>query len=374
VLAENKKNNGISNFTAEMLTRGTAERSREQLADDIESIAGSLGGFSGNNSLGISGSFLSDSFDEAMDLFLEVMLEPSFDPAEVEKTRRELLLAIKNREDQTANVAFNLAFATVYPDHPYGMTSLGETQSVAALRPEDLSAYYRESLNPEDLVITVVGDIDSDRVLERLRTALEGLKPVEPGFQMPPAAKPPTEVREAEKQTQRHQTHLVVAYPSVDVKDPDRFALAVLENILGGQSGRLFYTLRDQQSLAYAVTAFLTKGLAPGLFGGYIATDPANADRALEGMLEEFAKIREEKVGDDELERVKRYLVGSRAIALQTNGAIAEDMAFNELYGLGYLAGRNYADKIMAVTADDVRRVARKYLNPEIRSEIIVGP
>ena len=158
------------------------------------------------------------------------------------------------------------------------------------------------------------------------------------------------------------------------MKDPDRYALSVLENILGGQSGRLFYILRDQQSLAYAVTAFLTKGLAPGLFGGYIATDPANAERALAGMLAEFDRIREEKVDEEELARVKRYLVGSRAIGLQTNGAIAEDMAFNELYGLGYLAGRDYADQIMAVTDDDVLRVARKYLDPSIRAEITVGP
>lgn len=374
VLAETKKNNGISNFTAEMLTRGTENRSREQLAKDIESIAGSLGGFAGNNSMGVSGSFLSDNFDEAMDLFLEVLRKPSFDTEEVEKTRHELLLAIKNREDQTSHVAFDLAFETVYPDHPYGMTGLGEKESVSAISVDDLRAYYEASLDPSNLVIAFVGDIDADQVLAKLRAGVGDLEPVEPAFELPPAAADPAGIRTAFKNTKRHQTHLVVAYPSVDVSDPDRYALTVLENILSGQSGRLFYVLRDQQSLAYSVTAFFTKGLARGLFGGYIATDPDNADRALEGMLVEFEKVRTENVTPAELERAQRFLVGTRAIALQTNGSMAEDMAFNELYDLGFLAGREYADKIMAVTADDVRRVADKYLDPDIRAVITVGP
>ncbi len=374
VLAETPENNGISNFVAEMLTRGTTDRSREQLTLDIESIAGSLGGFAGNNSMGVSGSFLSSSFDEAMDLFLDVLRKPSFNEEEVEKTRREFLLAIKNREDQSSHVAFDLTYKTVYPDHPYGMTGLGEKESVEAITVDDLRAFYDKSLDPSTLVITFVGDIDADTVVEKLRKGIGDLKPVEPGFELPPNAPLPTEVREAFKSTKRHQTHVVIAYPSVDLKHPDRYALAVLDNILSGQSGRLFYVLRDQQSLAYSVTAFFTKGLAPGLFGGYIATDPDNAERAIDGMMKEFEKIRAKNVDAEELERSQRYLVGSRAISLQTNGSTAEDMAFNELYGMGYDAGKEYAENILAVTADDVRRVAKKYLDPSIRAVITVGP
>lgn len=283
-------------------------------------------------------------------------------------------MAIKNREDQSSHVAFDLTFATVYPDHPYGMTALGEKESIESLTVEGLREFYEHSLDPANLVITFVGDIDADTVVAKLRGGVGDLKAVEPGFQLPPEATLPTDIRVASSTTKKHQSHLVVAYPSVHVSDPDRYPLSVLENILSGQSGRLFFELRDRQSLAYSVTAFFTKGLARGVFGGYIATDPENADRAIEGMLTEFTKIRSENVSDDELERSKRYLVGSRAIALQTNGSMAEEMAFNELYSMGFLAGREYADKIMAVTADDVRRVAEKYLDPSIRAVITVGP
>jgi len=374
VLAETPATNGISNFAAEMLTRGTTERDREQLARDIESMAASLGGFSGHNSLGVSGSFLSEHFDEGLDLFLEVLRKPAFNNAEVDKARRELLLAIKNRDDNTSRVAFDLAYATVYPEHPYGMTTLGEAASVEKLSAGTLRSFYERSLDPRNLVVGIVGDIDADAVARKLGTALIDLEPIEPGFSVPEPAPAPTATRFGSQETERHQSHVVVGYPSVTVQDPDRYPLAVLDNILSGQSGRLFAELRDRDSLAYSVTAFFTKGLARGIFGGYIATDPANTERAIAGLLEQFDRVRDTEVSKDELKRAHRYLIGSRDISLQTNGAMAEEMTFNELYGLGYLAGREYADRILAVKADDVKRVAGSYLDPGIRAEIVVGP
>lgn len=374
VLAETPKDNGISNFTAEMLTRGTKRRSREALARDIESIAGSLGGFSGHNSLGVSGTFLADSGEEGLDLFIEVLREPAFDPAEVEKARREILLAIKNREDSSSRVAFDLTYATVFAGHPYGMTTMGEKSSIESISAEDLRTFYERSLDPTNLVISVVGDIDAATVARKFGTTLIDLEERSDGFELPPAAPDPTGVQIETRETERHQSHVVVAYPSVTVSDPDRYPLAVLNNILSGQGGRLFGELRDKQSLAYSVSAFFTKGLARGLFGGYIATDPANTEKAIAGLLEQFERVRDKEVERDELERSQRYLIGSREISLQTNSAIAEDMCFNELYGLGYLAGRDYADRIDDVNRKAVREVARQYLDPEIRSEIIVGP
>jgi zinc protease len=374
VLGETSANNGISNFVAEMLSRGTHDRSREELAEDIESLAASLSGFSGHNSLGVAGTFLTATFDDAIPLFLELMREPAFDPAEVEKARRELLLSIKNREDDSSRVAFDLTFKTVYPKHPYGMTTLGEKESIEAITIDDLKAFYARALDPRHLVVAVVGDVDEEDVLDELGNELSELAPIENPFEVPVPAMLPTTTRSEFKESDRRQAHVVLGYPSVDFADPDRFPLSVLDNILSGQGGRLFYQLRDHQSLAYSVTAFFTKGLSRGLFGGYIATDPSKAEVARKGVLDEFAKLREKPAEPAEIERAKRYLIGSREIGLQTSGALAEEMAFNEIYGLGYLAGRKYAGNISAVTLDDVQRVAKKYLDPGIRAEIVVGP
>ncbi|MEE8312223.1 MAG: pitrilysin family protein [Candidatus Binatia bacterium] len=374
ILAETPQDNGISSFTAEMLTRGTKKRSREQLARDIESIAASVGGFSGHNSLGVSGTFLSDHLEEGLDLFIEVLRQPAFDPDEVEKARRETLLAIKNREDSSSRVAFDLTYATIYAGHPYGMTTLGETESIKNLSAAGLRKFYERALDPTHLVISVVGDIDAATVARKFGTTLIDLEERSDGFKLPAPAPNPTGVQIKTRETERHQSHIVVGYPSVTVSDSDRYPLAVLNNILSGQGGRLFGELRDKQSLAYSVTAFFTKGLARGLFGGYIATDPANTERAISGLLAEFDQVRTADVDKDELKRSQRYLIGTREISLQTNSALAEDMCFNELYGLGYLAGREYPEKIDAVRRSDVRKVAERYLDPDIRAEIIVGP
>jgi len=374
LLSETPKNNGISNFVAEMLTRGTAGRSREQLASDIESLAGDLGGFSGRSSMGVSATFLSEHVKEGLDLALEVLLQPSFPPDEVEKTRRELLMAIKNRDDEIAQRAFELAYKTVYPDHPYGMTTLGEKRSISAIKANDLRNYYHSSLDPRNLVVTIVGDVDSDAVVQRLSQALGGLRQDGHAFKMPPAAVRPTAIRHGRITSERKQTHIVVAFPGASVRDADRYGLSVLDTVLSRQGGRLFYELRDKQALAYTVTSFSNDGYAPGLFGAYIATDPSNEQKALSGLLEELEKVRKAPVRTEELERAHRYLIGNYEIALQTNSAIAENMTFNELYGLGYLEGRNYADRVRAVGLSDVQRVANHFLDLDTRAEIVAGP
>ncbi len=254
------------------------------------------------------------------------------------------------------------------------MTTLGEKESIEKIKAEDLRAFYERALDPRNLVISIVGDIDAATVARKFGTTLIDLEERDDAFVLPEPAPPPADVRVMTRETERHQSHVVVGYPSVTVSDPDRYPLAVLNNILSGQGGRLFGELRDKQSLAYSVTAFFTKGLARGVFGGYIATDPANTERAVSGLLEEFERVRTENVDKDELKRSQRYLIGSREISLQTNSALAEDMCFNELYGLGYLAGREYPEKIGDVGQRDVRSVAERYLDPAIRAEIIVGP
>ena len=374
LLAERKANNGVSNFVAEMLTRGTEKRSREQLAADIESLAGDLGGFAGRSSFGVAGTFLSEYTGYGLNLAMEVLLDPAFPADEVEKTRREILLAIKNRADESAQVAFDLAYKTVYPEHPYGMTTLGEAESITRLTADDLRRYYEAVLDPESLVVTVVGDINSDEVIAKLSKALSRVQGDGVPFTRPERAQPPARIRRARIDTNRKQSHLVVAFPGVAMGDPDRYSLSVLDTVLSRQGGRLFYELRDKQALAYTVSSFSTEGYDPGLAGGYIATDPANENRALEGLLAEFEKIRQSDVRPEELARAQRYLIGNYEIALQTNSAIAENMTFNELYGLGYLEGRKYGAHINAVTAENVRGSAGRFLALDTRAEAVVGP
>jgi zinc protease len=374
LLFENEQTIGMNNFLAGLLTRGSERFSRLALAEAVESVAGSLRGFSGRNSLGLSGSFLTTSrVDHALDLFLETLIHPTFPEDEVEKRRRETLLALKNREDELAQIAFDLFYSTIFMIHPYRFPILGHEESVRALTRDTLDAYYRTILNPKHLVVSIVGDVDTSQIVAQLRGALESLPRPAQTLEPPPHEPRPTAKRQQRKEVDKQQAHIVLGYQGVSLSHSDRYALKILDAVLSRQGGRLFYEVREQRALAYSVSAFSMEGVAPGVFGIYLGTDPSKVEEAVAATHKELDRVREDLVEDHELEQAKKYLIGSYEISLQSNGAQSEEMAFNELYGLGYDNGRRYLAALNRVTVEDLRRVARTYLDPKAETLVVVG-
>ncbi len=374
LLFEDATNIGINNFLAGMLTRGSERFSRLELAEAVETLAGSVRGFSGRNSLGLSGSFLSTTrLKDGLDLFLETFLHPRFPSEEVEKRRRELLLLLKNREDELAQIAFDLFYQTIFTSHPYRFSVLGNEDTVRALQRAQIIDYYQTLLNPAQLVVSVVGDVATDQIIEHFRTALEPLLPKSHTPALPPNDPRPTTVRTARKEVEKQQAHIVLGFQGASLADADRYSLKVMEAILSRQGGRLFYELREQRALAYSVTAFGVEGLAPGVVGVYVGTDPGKVEEATAAVRAELQCAREELVDPVELDQAKKYLTGSYEISLQSNAAQCEEMGFNELYGLGYENGRRYLAAINTVTAEDLRCAARKYFDDEAYTLVVVG-
>lgn len=374
LLFEHTDNNGINNFLAGLLGRGSDRFSRLELTEAIESLAGSLRGFSGRNSVGLSGAFLTaNRTDDAIDLFLDTLLHPTFPLEEVEKRRREILLAIKNREDELAQIAFDLFYATLFTSHPYRLPIMGTEESLATVTQKTLAAYYHTLLNPQHLIVSVVGDVDTDTIVAQLRRALEPL-PVGTHPHILPPSEPRLDTgRHARKEVDKQQAHIVLGFHGVSLSHPDRYPLKVLDAVLSRQGGRLFYEVREQRALAYSVTAFSMEGVAPGVFGIYLGTDPSKVDEAMTAARTELARLRTDFVSAQELDQAKKYITGSYEISLQSNNSQAEELAFNELYGLGYDNGRRYLAAVNAVTAEDLRRVAQTYFHPHAETVVIVG-
>jgi zinc protease len=374
LLFENDTTNGINNFLAGMLSRGSDRFSRLELTEAIESLAGSLRGFSGRNSIGLSGAFLTASrADNAIDLFLDTLLHPTFPLEEVEKRRREILLAIKNREDELAQIAFELFYATLFTSHPYRLSILGTEESLRTFERETLSAYYQTLLNPQQLVVSVVGDVDTETIVTQLRRALDPLPAGVHSLVLPPSEPRLGTGRQVRKEVEKQQAHIVLGFPGVSLSHADRYPLKVLDAVLSRQGGRLFYEVREQRALAYSVTAFSMEGVAPGVFGIYLGTDPNKVNEAMMAARAELDRVRTDLVSVQELDQAKKYITGSYEISLQSNNSQAEELAFNELYGLGYDNGRRYLTAVNAVTVEDLRRVAQTYFNPQAETVVIVG-
>lgn len=373
LLLERPETNGINNFLAGLVTRGSRHHSRESLGRAVESLAGNLDGFSGRNSFGLRGQFIARHAEEGTELFLEVLRHPTFPPEEVEKRRRELLVAIANRDDEPAHRAIELFYAAHFPQHPYGLTALGTRTTVLGFTRKALVTYYRRLLAPSRLVVSAVGDLDAGWMLDRLEAALGDLPAGRP-LPRPLAAPPPSRIRKVSRHLDRQQTHFVLGVRGGRVTDSDRAVLKVLEAVLSRQGGRLFLELRDRQGLAYSVSAFASEGVDPGVFGVYFACDPSVVDRAVAGVLAELARLRDHAISTGELEQARKYLLGSYEISLQTNTAQGDELAFNELYGLGIDGGDRYREALAKVTPAAVQAAARGYFNLNAYTLAIVGP
>jgi zinc protease len=359
---------------AVMLTKGTENDSSLEIAKKVERMAGSLNGFSGNNSFGLTFTFLSQHFEEAFSLFTEVIKWPSFDSEEMEKRRRLILASLRQQEDNLGRMVFKLFRKTLFEKHPYRMDTLGTLDSIQSLTQKDLQEYYRQIVAPENMVVTVVGDVDTTQVLLSVKKGFGGLPrgsfvfpsiPQEPSFQ---------KMKRAEVYKEKEQAHFVLGFLGTTLQDRDRYALEVLDASLSGQGGRLFYELRDKESLAYALGFTASPNLDPGYISVYMGTHPDKLEKAIEGVLRELKKVKEEGLAEEEVERAKRYLIGNFEIGLQTNGAQANQMSLDELYGSGFDYYQRYPQEIQKVSREDVHRVVKKYFNLEAYTLAIIRP
>jgi len=374
LLAEDERRSGLTAFATANWLRGTESYSAAGFARAVETLAAEIDPFSGRSSFGLTLETPVSTLEPALDLFSEVLCAPAFDEGEMERERRDTLAAIERREDRLAQRAFQLFTANHFQRHPYRMPTLGSKASVEAFTRDDLLSFQRRLVVQPNLVLAFAGDVDPDALAKDVSQRLAGLAGGPFDAPRPEPEDAPAEIRRAELHKDRNQAHLVIGFRGVSVDDDDRFALEVISQLLAGQGGRLFLELRDKQGLAYAVSASSVEGLMPGYFVTYIATSPERLDEARSGLLEELARLLEGPPEDGELERARRYLVGNFAIDQQRNAVHAAQIALNDRYGLGPEPHVTYPERIAAVGAKDVLRVARRIIRLDAYTEAVVKP
>jgi zinc protease len=214
------------------------------------------------------------------------------------------------------------------------------------------------------MVIAISGVIGTKEALEAVRKAF-GDFPERPGFRpLGPIPVPPLDaVRKAEERREKQQAHFVIGYPGARFTDPDRYSLDVLGSALAGMGGRLFVNLRDKKSLAYSVTSFSSEQVDPGFFAFYMGTSADKLDVAVADTLKEIGEVKQGGITPEELDRARKWMIGTYEIGLQSNGSYTSKMVYNELYGVGYEETFAAPEKIAAVTLADVNRLAATVLD-----------
>ncbi|MCX8011886.1 MAG: insulinase family protein, partial [Desulfobacterota bacterium] len=232
---EKRENNGINNLIAEMLTSGTKRFSAEDIARKIDAMAGKINGFSGSNSLGIFCTVLSQFFEPALELFSEVLTNPSFPEKELIKKKADVIAEIERRSDQPISFLMKNFNSFFFGNHPYGMDTLGTKEVVQKLTSRDLSDYYSYLARAKNLVITVVGDVEAESAKKIIEAAFKEF----PSQTFNPPEVPSVSIPNIVRQKviphgKKTQAQILLGFPGIDLKSPDKYALDVLNTILAG--------------------------------------------------------------------------------------------------------------------------------------------
>jgi zinc protease len=348
---------GITSLMTRVSLKGTAHRSAAAHATEVESLGGS-----------IHPAVRGDSFDwtlkvpvrhveQGVDLLLDVALEPTFPEPELERERKVALSDMEQILDDMYRYPLRLFMEAAFPGHAYGL-GIGTVEAATrAVGRDDIAQWHRRHLLEGEPWVFATGDVDPDATARLIADRLGGLGRGARADNVVPPAWPPTGAVNVATREKR-QTAMVVGFPGPARNHPDAYRLDLLANVIGGLGGRLFEELRSRRSLAYAVSVNTVARFAGGAFLGYIATSPEREEEAKAGLLEELAEVTRTPLFDEEVERAKRYMLGTWRIRMQTNAAQLAELASALLLGDGLRELREYEDRLMAIGPDEIRTAA----------------
>jgi zinc protease len=373
LINENKGNNGMSSLVAKMLLDGTKSRKESDIISSIENRGGRISSFSGFNSFGLDITVLKDDVDPALELISDITTNSVFAQDELAKEKTLSLAAIKDEDNDIFERGMLTLRRMLFREHPYGMRDIGEEESIKTINRDDLIKFYQSRCIPNNMVIAVSGDIDAQKVSGKVETLFKDAQRrdlVRPAKEAPPAVPQGSQTIKMDKE----QALIMLGFRAVALNDPDRYPLNVLSGLLSGASGRLFISLREKSGLAYTMGCVQKFGSDTGFILLYTATTADNIGEARKLLVNELSKIKQGLITDDELDAVKKELISSQKVLMETNVANSFQAALDELYGLGYDNLYKFENEVNKVTKHDIIRVVNKYLDMNSCAEVVVQP
>ena len=372
---ETSANAGLATLTQMVQIKGTGRLDSESLHELLEGDGAALSPQTDRDYGGLVLSGLANRMDQALDLTGQLIHSPSFLESEIDQERRlaqEQLAAIADSPFQAAAVKLR---EMVYGDHPYGRPLPGTVHSLPLLCRDDLVAQHSRIWTRDNLQIVVSGALDPDRLLPELENLLADL-PTGTGVADPTPGESlvPDGIVSARIEKKQNQSVVLVAWPGPRSPAENRVPLMMLKEILNGQSGRLFESLRNQRSLCYNTGTLSTAGFGQGMFMGYVLTAPDTESAAREALVAELMGMTELSVPSVEFERARAKLLGNLLISAQSNGSRVGRTLRDRVYGRNPNDLDQLIQAIAACTAAEVREVAGAILDPDNRFEVTLGP
>ncbi len=365
---------GLANMLSSLLDEGAGDINSEEFQLKIDDLGAELGFSAGYDTFTARLKTLRSSRSEAFDLLALALTKPRFDPEPIERMRASQLSILQRSLKRPNTIASQTWRKSVFADHPYARAVGGTIETVKNITRDDIVSLHKKLLAQDNLVIGVVGAISAEELGEMLDRVFGGLPEKAELKDIPEAELNIGEEKSVELDLP--QSMIRVIYKGVKRSNPDFYASYLMNYILGGGSfsSRLYTEIREKRGLAYGVFTYLGTQDRAGFIGGGTATRADRADETIKILLSEIERMAKEGPSAEELEKAKKYIIGSYAIQnLDTSGKIASVLVAiqRENLGIDYIDKR--AEYIGNVTIDEARRMAQKLLSDK-PTIVVVGP
>jgi zinc protease len=363
---------GVASMAGDLLTKGTATRSADEIAAAIEGAGGSLTASSGEDFFTLAATVLADGVDLAFALIGDVLTRATFPDDEIELTRRRVLSALEVERSQPEAVADRFFVRALFGDHPYGARET--PASIRAITADDIRAFARTHLHPRGALLVVAGDLDLGRLRRLANAHLGAWRGNVPArtYGEPPLPRA-TEILLVHRPGSE-QSNIVIGNLGLRPRSADYYAATVANRVLGaGADARLFLILREQKGWTYGAYSNLSRRYDIGPFEATAEVRTAVTDSALRELLHQLRRIGTETIPDSELTAAKGYLTGVFPLTIETPQQIAGQVATQKRLGLGDDYLEKYRDRIAAVTAAQARAAAARLIRPDSAVIVVVG-
>jgi predicted Zn-dependent peptidase len=365
---------GASHFLEHLLFKGSERRSAAEIAEAVESVGGDMNAFTAQELTAFYVRVPDSCLGLALDILGDIVWGPALRPDEIDAERKVILEEIRMRDDTPEDLVHDVFAGALFPEHPIGRDVIGAPDTIGAMGRPEIAAFHERHYSPGNVVVAAAGNLEHEAVVELVERAISHARGDRPGREAYAGEPPPQRVAVLERATE--QAHIVLGMRALPRSDPDRYALTVLNQVLGGgMSSRLFQEVREQRGLAYSVYSYRSAFEETGALAVSAGTAPERVHELLavvDAQLERL--VTDGGVSDRELDSAKGHLEGSLALSLESSASRMHRLGRSELT-LGEVPSLDeLVAEVQAVEADDVARVVERVVATDDRTLAVVGP
>ncbi len=371
---ESQELNGLSHFLEHMCFKGTTNRTGDEIKLEIDGMGAASNAFTSNEFTGYYAKASKDKIHKIIDFVSDMYLNPIFPQKDIDIERGVIIEEINMYDELPQRVVARNWQELLYPNVAAGRRVIGPKENILKFNQKDFVEYHKEHYIPAKTVFVVAGNIDEKKTVKQLKDIFA---PIENGKITKRAKTKFTQTKPNLSITYKKsdQSHLIVGFRSFDMYNDKNYSLSLASTILGqGFSSRLFTKLRDELGLCYYVSAHIDAYTDRGVFMVRAGVSNARAHEAVEVLIQEFKKMRDEEILEKELKKAKDFLIGNFAIGLETSDDIADYFGFQELLKEKILYPKDYIKKIKAVTVKDIQKVLKEIMKEKNLNFALIGP